>query len=215
APEQATSSQEVGPAADVYALGAILYECLTGRPPFLAATAFDTLTQVVSQEPVPPRQLNAGVPADLETVCLHCLRKEPLQRYASANDLADDRRRFLDWMPVRARPVGLLERGLKWARRRPVHATLGGVLTLAGPALLVLSLLYNAAAYQAKTVQEKERERVDGVRTEGRKLIEAGQQALSQGKDLQEARRHLSQALAMIGSHPDLTDLRAHAEDLD
>src|SRR5207247_11385232 len=94
-PEQARGrSHEIGPLADVYALGAILYEGLTGRPPFRAATAMDTLLLVVTEEPVPPSQLAAHLPRDLETICLHCLRKEPQRRYASAAALAEDLRRF-------------------------------------------------------------------------------------------------------------------------
>src|SRR5262249_41887025 len=137
APEQAAGSgQDIGPAADVYALGALLYELLTGRPPFRAATALETLEQVRSHEPVPPRRLRPRLPPARETICLACLSKEPGSRSASAAERADDLRRYLDHRPIRARPTGAAQRSWRWARRNPAVAVLAGTA-----ALLILTVL--------------------------------------------------------------------------
>jgi Protein kinase domain len=123
-PEQAEGKKDIGPAADIYALGAILYECLASRPPFRAATALDTILQVVTEEAVPVRQLNPQAPVDLETICGKCLQKDPRKRYDSAAALAEDLGRYQRGEPIAARPVGRLERGWRWCRRNPAVATL-------------------------------------------------------------------------------------------
>ncbi len=140
-PEQA-DGKNVGPPADVYALGAILYCLLTGRPPFQAATPMDTLLQVIGQEPVPPRQLNATVPADLETIALKALQKEPLKRYDSAQALADDLGRWLLGEPIVARPVGRVEKTAKWCRRNPLLAMMGASLAAALVAGTTISIYF-------------------------------------------------------------------------
>ncbi len=148
-PEQAGAKRDVGPATDIYSLGALLYHLLTGRAPFVGETPTLVLRQVEEQDPVGPRLLNASVPADLETVCLKCLAKEPRHRYATARDLAQDLQRFLDGAPIHARPIGAPKRLWRWSRRRPRVAAL---IVLSG--LLLLLVLGETIYARARLLED-------------------------------------------------------------
>ena len=143
APEQATGPKAVTIAADVYSLGAILYELLTGKPPFQAETPFDTILQAAEREPVPPRMLNPEMSRDIETITLKCLEKTPARRYASAEELALDLERWLRGEPIQARPSRVWERSAKWVQRRPAVAALIGVTVLATAGLLTVMAIYS------------------------------------------------------------------------
>jgi tetratricopeptide (TPR) repeat protein/tRNA A-37 threonylcarbamoyl transferase component Bud32 len=169
APEQAAGrADHIGPATDVYALGTIFYECLTGQVPFLSASAVETMEKIRADEPRPPRRLQSSVPRDLETICLNCLHKEPRRRYASALDLAEDLRRFLHGEPIRARSTSAGERLWKWCRRRPTRSALGAVGILLVLASLVL----------AGVRTHRENQRLVQLRGEVDRLMKEGQEAL-------------------------------------
>ncbi|MEI7688116.1 MAG: serine/threonine-protein kinase, partial [Planctomycetota bacterium] len=124
-PEQALGRiEQIGPATDIYALGTMLYECLTGQPPFVSPSVVETIDRIRNEEPLPPRRMQRAIPRDLETICLYCLHKQPARRYASALDLADDLRHFADGEPISARRTPAWERAWMWCRRRPSIATL-------------------------------------------------------------------------------------------
>ncbi|MDX2131356.1 MAG: protein kinase [Planctomycetota bacterium] len=185
APEQALGAPGRNePAVDVYALGAILYDLLTGRPPFRADSPLETQRQVIEQEPAPPSRLNARVPRDLETVCLACLSKDPARRYASAGALADDLRRFLRGEPIAARPIGPAERLRKWVRRHPTRtaAWLG--------AILCLTMIFSAVLWTASQRAAFER----AVATDFTEIVR-----LQRAGDWSGARNMLERAKTRIG----------------
>jgi eukaryotic-like serine/threonine-protein kinase len=227
APEQAGGkTREIGPPCDIYALGAILYELLVGRPPFRAGNPIDTIRQVMDQEPVPPRQLEPRVPNDLETICLKCLEKDPLRRYPTALALADDLQRFSDGHPIEARPTPAWERAWKWARRRPAIVALVALSTLAALCIVLLIVWHNVSL-QGKLDVAIERERrarnsemdarreihLTQLQQESQKLYDSARVAVA-ASDWATARLDLEKALTTIGSEARLDAVREPAEAL-
>jgi WD40 repeat protein len=200
APVQARGeSRHVGPACVVYALGAVLYECLTGRPPFRAATVTDTLLQVINDEPVAPSRLAANCPPDLEAVCLKCLEKQPARRYASAEELADDLGRFLHGEPTVARPLGPARRAWRWCRRNSVVAGLLATL------VLVLAGGLGAVTWQwqetvaEKRAKERQREEADDARHDAEEAWrEEARRAREEEKAKKRAQKAEADALAAL-----------------
>jgi tetratricopeptide (TPR) repeat protein len=201
APEQANGIiPAIGPLSDLYSLGAILYEMLTGRPPFQGATMLDTLDQVRSQEPVPPRRLQPKIPRDLETICLKCLQKDPAKRYPDASELAGDLDRFLKEEPIKARPIGRLELGWRWARRNPWVAALSISLFLLGVSLLGSAFV---GAYQiAREVQT-----INDARISAEDRLGRGKRAIERG-DVRQALEYIGVADPFIERTPELSVIR-------
>ncbi|HET6572090.1 MAG TPA: protein kinase [Fimbriiglobus sp.] len=195
APEQARGEMKAtDPSTDVYGLGTILYECLTGRAPFVAATQVETLKQVIGQEPVPPSRLRPGVPRDLETICLKCLQKEQSKRYPTAAALARDLNHYLAGEPIAARPVGKAERLWRWCRRNPGVAAMSATIfaLLAAVAITSTVLLVRISQEKAQTEIERKAAVVAGdlarrneiAAREAKKLAEANAQVATEQSEL-------------------------------
>jgi hypothetical protein len=193
APEQASGNAGlIGPATDVYGLGAVLYELLTGHPPFRGGTALETSRQVISDEPVRPSRLNPRVPRDLESVCLKCLQKDPQRRYSSAAALADDLRRYLHGQVVAAQPVGRVERVEKWVRRNPVVARLVAAAVLALLAGTAASLLF---AVEARRQAELATDRAGRLERQAVELREQTRAAEDNARRAEEKEQEATRAL--------------------
>ncbi len=198
APEQALGRHDlVGPATDTYALGTLLYECLTGQVPFVSSSVVETLQKISADEPVSPRRLQPSIPRDLATICLRCLMKESHRRYPTAAALADDLRRFLDGRPIVARPTPSWERVWKWSRRRPTHAALIAVAVL----LVVLG------GIAAGISNRREQRRVAAARDEVELLMKQGQEAaVLENNETAEGR--FREAWILVQGEPALSDYR-------
>jgi tetratricopeptide (TPR) repeat protein len=221
APEQASGkNREIGPAADIYSLGAILYELLVGRPPFKAGNPIDTIRQVIEQEPIPPRQLEPRVPHDLETICLKCLEKDQERRFSSASELADDLRRFVEGDPIQARPTPAWERAWKWAKRRKAIVALLAVSTVAALGM-VFGIVWHNVNLQSeldvalkkerqarqRELDAREEQRLALIQQEGQKLFDSARVAAAAG-DWAAARVDLEKTLTTIGSNGRLESLK-------
>lgn len=193
-PEQAAGKlDEIKPPTDIYALGAILYEMLAGRPPFVGETPLETIDMIREREPVPPSSLVPNLPRDLETICLKCLSKEPTRRYESAQELADDLNRFLDHQPIRARRVGIFERSWRWARRRPAISGLAATL------LLVILVGGIVVAWQQRHVGELSKS-ADATKKKAEEVEQLAAAATAEAGDNLRAAKQALQRLSLLGA---------------
>lgn len=172
-PEQARGEANVGPPTDIYGLGAVLYESLTGQPPFRGSTSHEVIRQVLDRDPLPPRTLVPGIPRDLETITLKALRKEPTHRYATAADLADDLRRFLAGLPIRARRTPAAIRAWRWARRHPAVAGLTTALLMAIAAGLISTARYTSQLRLAQEDTARQRDKAIEQSNHARAAVQA------------------------------------------
>ncbi len=227
APEQAEGkSRDVGPRADIYALGAIFYEMLTGRPPFAAESPMETILLLFQTEPVPPSHLQPKIPRDLETIALKCLQKDPQRRYDSAEELADDLQRYLSGEDILAKPAPLHEKAWKWMKRRPALATLAVAMLFAVAGFLGLLVWHQGDLQaqlgkalgderEARQSQEEagERERVAQSLDRLKEFLHSGEAALA-AQDWNAAREQLNRAFDQASSEPALADWQSRIEQL-
>jgi WD40 repeat protein len=203
-PEQAQGHHaQVGPLADVYALGATLYCLLTGRPPFHSATAVETLKQVLEREPAEPRQLNPAVDHDLNTICLKCLEKAPKRRYASAQAVADDLQRFLEHRPIRARSVGPVGKAVRWCRRNPLAATAVacvGALMLTAFGLVLASSWRAEQALRQEAAQRQAAEEARQEEARQRQAADAARDAARRHEQAERWERYRAGMAAVVGA---------------
>jgi len=182
-PEQASGRGEIGPASDVYSLGALLYYLLIGRAPFLSETITDTLRQVAEIEPASPRLLVPTVPKDLETICLKCLQKEPAQRFATAQELADDLWRFLRDEPIHARPAGSAEKLWRWCRRNRALAASAGIVVVLVLTVAIGSPIAAIRINRERKVAATEASKSKQVANFLASMLKSVQPAVAQGRD--------------------------------
>jgi serine/threonine protein kinase len=201
APEQAEGRiRDVGPATDIHALGVILYEMLTGRPPFLGASTLEVLDQVRSSEPLPPSRLQGGIPAELEVICLKCLAKEPARRYATAADLAADLGRYLRGEPIQARRTPAWKRAVRWLRRQP---GLAGLAALSVCAVLALLGVWVGFTYQLQAAAVQLQQERDEANRQRALAEEAREKAEAEGK---RAKHLLYRCTSAIDEHAQATE---------